>query len=92
MTRRVHWAAIGAVLLAGCLAALPLGAKTLRFGSGFDPQSLDPHALALLYQTRVVSQIYDSLVSRDRDFALERLPCRGSSSSRSVGASSFARA
>ena len=71
MTRRVPWTAIGVLLLAGCLAALPLAAKTLRFGSGFDPQSLDPHALALLYQTRVVSQIYDSLVSRDRDFALE---------------------
>jgi len=62
---------IGAVLLAGCLAGFPVAAATLRFASGFDPQSLDPHALALLYQTRVVSQIYESLVSRDRDFAIE---------------------
>ena len=29
--------------------------KTLRFASAFDPQSMDPHALALLYQTRVVT-------------------------------------
>jgi len=51
--------------------ALPLAAATLRFASGFDPQSLDPHALALQYQTRVVSQIYESLVFRDRNFAIE---------------------
>ena len=58
-------------LLLACLAAAPLPAATLRFASGFDPQSLDPHALALQYQTRVVSQIYESLVFRDRNFAIE---------------------
>jgi peptide/nickel transport system substrate-binding protein len=71
MTRLLHRGAIGALLLAACLAALPLAAKTLRFASGFDPQSLDPHALALQYQTRVASQIYESLVFRDRNFAIE---------------------
>ena len=64
-SRRPAWAAV-AVLLTICLAAGPIAAKTLRFASAFDPQSLDPHALALLYQTRVVRQIYESLVSRDR--------------------------
>ena len=58
------------VLLAGWLAAFPLAAKTLRMASAFDPQSMDPHALALQYHSRVISQIYDSLVSRDRNFAL----------------------
>jgi peptide/nickel transport system substrate-binding protein len=62
---------IGLLLLAGSLIALPLPAKTLRFASAFDPQSMDPHGLALQYQTRIVSQIYESLVSRDRNFALE---------------------
>jgi peptide/nickel transport system substrate-binding protein len=62
---------IGVLLLAGSLAASPLGAKTLRFASAFDPQSMDPHGLALQYQTRVVSQIYESLVFRDRNFDLE---------------------
>src|SRR6202158_2091772 len=62
---------IALVLLAGCLAAFPLAAKTLRMASAFDPQSMDPHGLALQYQTRVVSQIYESLVNRDRNFALE---------------------
>jgi peptide/nickel transport system substrate-binding protein len=46
-------------------------AATLRIASGNDPQSLDPHSLALLYQSRVVSQVYESLVNRDRTFALE---------------------
>ena len=59
------------LLVAGLLLAGPLAAATLRFASGFDPQSMDPHGLALQYQTRVVSQIYESLVSRDRNFALE---------------------
>ena len=58
-------------LLVALLAALPAPAKTLRFASAFDPQSMDPHSLALLYQSRVVSQVYESLVSRDREFRLE---------------------
>jgi peptide/nickel transport system substrate-binding protein len=61
--------AIAALLALLCPALAP--AATLRFASGFDPQSLDPHALALQYQTRVVSQIYESLVFRDRNFAIE---------------------
>jgi peptide/nickel transport system substrate-binding protein len=60
-----------ALSLAALLCAAPVSAATLRFASGFDPQSLDPHALALLYQTRVASQIYESLVFRDRNFATE---------------------
>jgi peptide/nickel transport system substrate-binding protein len=60
-----------ALLLGAALAAAPASAKTLRFASAFDPQSMDPHALALLYQSRVVTQIYESLVNRDRDFKLE---------------------
>jgi len=53
------------------LLAAPAHAKTLRFASAFDPQSMDPHALALLYHSRVMTQIYESLVSRDREFRLE---------------------
>jgi peptide/nickel transport system substrate-binding protein len=71
LVRRPPSLPLGIVLLAGCLTAFPLAAKTLRFASAFDPQSLDPHALALQYQTRVVSQIYESLVFRDRNFAME---------------------
>jgi peptide/nickel transport system substrate-binding protein len=53
------------------LAAASQGGKTLRYASAFDPQTMDPHALALLYQSRVVTQIYESLVNRGKDFKLE---------------------
>jgi peptide/nickel transport system substrate-binding protein len=52
-------------------AASPAAAKTLRYASAADPQSLDPHALALLYQSRIVTQVYEGLVNRGRDFQLE---------------------
>jgi peptide/nickel transport system substrate-binding protein len=66
-------------LLSACLisfaallaAAPPAVAKTLRLASAADPQSLDPHSLALLYHSRVVTQIYEGLVGRGRDFQLE---------------------
>jgi len=63
--------AVAVLMAAAMFGAAPLHAKPLRLASAFDPQSMDPHALALLYQSRVVSQIYDSLVNRDRDFRLE---------------------
>jgi peptide/nickel transport system substrate-binding protein len=43
----------------------------LRIASAFDPQTMDPHAIALLYHTRVVFQVYESLVNRDERFRLE---------------------
>lgn len=46
-------------------------AVTVRIATAFDPQTMDPHALALLYHSRVVYQIYESLVGRDEKFALE---------------------
>ena len=52
-------------------AAAAPPAKTLRFASAFDPQSMDPHALALLYQSRVIGQVYESLLNRDREFRPE---------------------
>ena len=51
-------------------AQQPAG-PALRAASAFDPQTMDPHAIALLYHTRVVFQIYDALVSRDEKFKLE---------------------
>ena len=57
------------------MLVLPPGAwaqgKTLRLASAFDPQSMDPHSLALLYQSRVVTQVYEGLVNRGKDFRLE---------------------
>jgi peptide/nickel transport system substrate-binding protein len=39
--------------------------------TAFDPQTMDPHAVALLYHSRVAFQVYESLVSRDEKFRLE---------------------
>src|SRR5258706_9575914 len=53
------------------LAAAADSAKMLRIATAFDPNSLDPHSQALLYHTRIVSQIYESLITRDQKFLLE---------------------
>ncbi|MFN7394702.1 MAG: ABC transporter substrate-binding protein [bacterium] len=72
IARTARGATAIACLLAGAgLAALPASAQTLRIASAFDPQTMDPHGLALLYHTRVVSQVYVSRVGRDEKFALE---------------------
>jgi peptide/nickel transport system substrate-binding protein len=60
---------VGLVTVA--LSAPKAQATSLRIATAFDPQTMDPHGLALLYHTRVVYQIYESLVSRDESFALE---------------------
>jgi peptide/nickel transport system substrate-binding protein len=64
---------VAALVIAGPLQAAqsPTLQHNLRIASAFDPQTMDPHALALLYHTRVVFQIYDSLVNRDEQFRLE---------------------
>ncbi|MFY9510966.1 MAG: ABC transporter substrate-binding protein [Rubrivivax sp.] len=54
-----------------CLAAPSAQAQTLRVATAFDPQTMDPHALALLYHTRIAFQLYESLVTRDEAFKLE---------------------
>ena len=60
-------------LLAGlaCVIASATHAAPLRIASAFDPQTMDPHALALLYHSRVWTQVYESLVGRDEKFQLE---------------------
>jgi len=55
-----------------CMAIAPAAhAQLLRVATAFDPQTMDPHALALLYHARVVYQVYESLVGRDERFELE---------------------
>lgn len=45
-------------------------AASLRVATAFDPQTMDPHSLALQYHTRVVFQIYEPLVGRDPHYRL----------------------
>lgn len=70
MRRLLRLCLVGALLSASLAGATALAAKPLRVASAFDPQTMDPHALALQYHTRVVTQIYEGLVNRDRDFKL----------------------
>jgi peptide/nickel transport system substrate-binding protein len=63
---------IRALLVAVVLCASALSfAKPLRYASQFDPGTMDPHALASLYNNRVLSQVYEPLVGRDENFQLE---------------------
>src|SRR4051812_14360984 len=58
-----------ALVLAICAGAAP--AAPPRVGSGFDPPTMDPPPPAPLYHTRVATQIYEPLVTRDEKFNLE---------------------
>jgi len=53
------------------VAATPAYAVTVKIATAFDPQTMDPHALALLYHSRIAFQVYDSLVGRDEQFRPE---------------------
>ena len=73
MTLPQPWRLRAAQTLLLSALALPLNAPaaSLRVASAFDPQTLDPHAVALLYHSRVSTQVYESLVNRDAQFRLE---------------------
>jgi peptide/nickel transport system substrate-binding protein len=60
---RLGRAASAALFLLLCGIA---DAKTLRYASQLDPQTLDPHAANLLATSRLTSQVYDPLVWRDK--------------------------
>lgn len=52
-----------------CIAASAAAhARLLRHASQVDPGTMDPHALASLYNNRVLSQVYEPLVDRDENF------------------------
>ena len=53
------------------LAGTAVHATTLRIATAFDPQTMDPHALALLYHSRIAHQVYESLIGRDEQFKPE---------------------
>jgi peptide/nickel transport system substrate-binding protein len=59
------------LLLATLLAGAGADAKLLRHASQVDPGTMDPHAIATLYNNRVLSQVYEPLVGRDEHFKLE---------------------
>jgi peptide/nickel transport system substrate-binding protein len=70
LSRRLAFALVLACAF-GLASAQPATRPALRIASAFDPQTMDPQALALLYHSRVVHQIYESLVGRDERFKTE---------------------
>jgi peptide/nickel transport system substrate-binding protein len=46
------------------------GAKTLRYASQDDPQTLDAHSSNLLPTNRVLSSVYEGLVGRDKNYKI----------------------
>ena len=67
LARALVLAAATGLLLAGAAAQ----AVTVRIATAFDPQTMDPHALALLYHLRIAFQVHDSLLNRDEQFRIE---------------------
>ncbi len=45
-------------------------AKTLRYATQDEPQTLDPHSASLAVTTRLLSNVYEGLVGRDKNFKL----------------------
>ena len=70
MTRVRRFLALAAAALA-LAGALPAQALTVKIATAFDPQTMDPHALALLYHSRIAFQVYESLLNRDEQFKPE---------------------
>ncbi len=64
---------IAAALALLCIVAVsvPLQAQTLRWASQGDVQTLDPHSQNESLTNAVNGQVYESLVNRDRQLALE---------------------
>jgi len=60
-----------AILLTACSLAAAAQPKILRYASQIDPGTMDPHAIASLYNTRVLNQVYEVLVGRDERFRIE---------------------
>ncbi len=66
-------ASLTAALLAFSAITPPADAKTLRYGTQDEPQTLDPHSASLAVTTRLLSSVYEGLVTRDKDFKI--VPC-----------------
>ncbi len=60
-----------ALAASAALAGPACAGTTVRIATAFDPQTMDPHALALLYHSRIAFQVYDSLLNRDEQFRIE---------------------
>jgi len=59
------------LLAASCtFGAFDACARTLRYATQDEPQTLDPHSASLAVTTRLLSNVYEGLVGRDKGFRL----------------------
>ena len=65
--RRLSYALLPAFFVA-FITVTP--AKTLRYATQDEPQTLDPHSASLAVTTRLLSNVYEGLVGRDKNFKL----------------------
>lgn len=54
----------------GLLSTPTAWAKSIVYGTQDEPQTLDPHAANLAVTNRLLSNVYEGLVGRDKDFKL----------------------
>ena len=57
-------------VVAGCSLTMPAAAQTLRWASQGDPLTMDPHSQNESLTNNLNTQVYESLVSRDRQLAI----------------------
>lgn len=69
MTRSATFSATTA--LAALFLSLPAGAETFRWSSTTDPQTMDPHAANVAPVTSFLNNVYEGLVRRNQDMAIE---------------------
>lgn len=60
-----------AALVAAFIAACPVEARTLRWASSGDPNTMDPHSQNVGTVTMVLGQIYEALIHRGKNLELE---------------------
>jgi peptide/nickel transport system substrate-binding protein len=68
---RLATLALAAIFCTGGLALAE--GRVFRYASAFDPATMDPHALATVYNARVLNQIFDTLTARNEDWVLSPL-------------------
>lgn len=56
--------------LLGAMVATVSSAVTLRYATQDEPQTLDPHSANLAVTNRLLSNVYESLVGRDKNFKI----------------------
>lgn len=62
---------IAALVAGGIALAVPASAETFRWASATDPQTMDPHAVNAAPVTSFLNNVYEGLVRRNAEMAIE---------------------